>query len=55
MDKFLAEISGDGFTLSMQGSGDAEKAKTTLSVVFVGCSVNVTVREFGDDMDLETG
>ena len=49
-EKFLLEVKGDGFTLTMQGFGDSAKAAEAVSTAFDGLAVEA--RSFGDEVDM---
>jgi len=49
-DKFILEIKGAGFTLTMQGNGDMDKAAEAASKAFG--DMPVSARSFGEDMDM---
>ena len=49
-DRFMLEIAGDGFTLTMQGSGDSASAAAAAALAFEGCAV--VVLPFGDAVDM---
>jgi len=40
-NKFIVEIKGDGFVLSMQGKGNTATAKKYLAELYTGCTVKV--------------
>ena len=44
-DSLLLTVEGDGFKVSLQGSGDPEAAKAAVSAAFGGAEVSVIVVE----------
>ncbi len=52
-NKFRVEIVGDGFTLSMQGSGDEAAAKKYLTELYRGCKIKII--SFGEPVSMEGG
>jgi len=51
--KFIVEIKGKDFTLTMQGSGNETAAKECLSEIYSGCEINV--RTTGAPVDIDSG
>lgn len=51
--KFIVEIKGKDFTLTMQGSGNESSAKEYLSEIYSGCKVKV--RNTGAPIDIDSG
>lgn len=52
-NKFIVEIDGEGFTLTMQGHGNETAAQTYLSDIYPGCTVKV--RSTGGPVDIDSG
>ncbi len=51
--KFIVEIKGKDFTLTMRGRGNETAAKEYLSEIHSGC--RVTVRNTGAPVDIDSG
>jgi hypothetical protein len=52
-NRFIVEIKGKDFTLTMQGSGDASSARQYLSDLYRECTVEV--RGSGAPVDIDSG
>lgn len=51
--KFVVEIKGKDFSLTMQGSGNESAAKNYLSEIYTECKVSV--RSTGGPVDIDSG
>lgn len=51
--KFVVEIKGKDFTLTMQGSGSETSARKYLAEVFENCKVRI--RDTGEPIDIDSG